>query len=266
LYGNRDSVFRIPVDREKLAKGAAQANLYIAWARRAAHALTEQTGRNCVLSLRGSIMRAQWFFVIEVISALAAAAMALWLVRRLRRRGGRSTIRSRIASIAIGAAALLAGAVFGFYSFVVQPMFAPGSEENGRSLAAFRFQSVSDDSWHSLGEYRGRVVLLNVWATWCGPCREETPALERIQRELGPQGVTVLMVSSEEPAVIRGYLAKHGNAVLQGYVGDLPESRKTMDMQSRPYSFIVDRQGIVREFIVGTGSYGSFFALIRRYL
>jgi thiol-disulfide isomerase/thioredoxin len=211
-------------------------------------------------------MRVQGFFVIEVISALMALGMALWLVQRIRLRGGGRTILGRMGSIAIGLAALLASAVFALYLFVVQPIFAPGSEQNGRSLSAFRFQSVSDNSWHSLDEYRGRVVLLNVWATWCGPCREETPALERVQQELGPRGVIVLMVSSEDPAVIRAFLARHAITVSQGYVTDAPESRSTMNMQSRPYSFIVDRQGIVREFVVGTGTYRRFSALVGKYL
>jgi thiol-disulfide isomerase/thioredoxin len=211
-------------------------------------------------------MRVQGFFVIEAISALVTLGMALWLVLRIRFRGGERTILGRMGSIAIGLVALLACAVFALYLFVVQPMFAPGSEQNGRSLSAFRFQSVGDNSWHRLDEYGGRVVLLNVWATWCGPCREETPALERVQQELGPRGVTVLMVSSEDPAVIRAYLVRHAAAVSQGYVTDAPENRSVMSMQSRPYSFIVDRQGIVREFVVGIGTYRRFSALLGRYL
>jgi len=50
-----------------------------------------------------------------------------------------------------------------------------------------------------LDDFRGRVVVLNVWATWCQPCREELPAMEALARELAPRGLTILAVNHQEP-------------------------------------------------------------------
>ena len=51
----------------------------------------------------------------------------------------------------------------------------------------------------SLADYKGKVVLLNVWATWCGPCRTEMPSIEALHKELGPKGLHVVAVSIDDP-------------------------------------------------------------------
>jgi len=55
----------------------------------------------------------------------------------------------------------------------------------------------ADSQPFSLADYRGRVVLLSLWADWCGPCRREAPALSRLQAELGPQGLSVLGLNAD---------------------------------------------------------------------
>ena len=143
---------------------------------------------------------------------------------------------------------------------------APELKRNGHSLAAFRFRSVLDDSWHSLSEYRGKVVLLNVWATWCAPCRGEVPGLERIQRELGRQGVVVFMVSSEDPDSIRKFLARSPTQTEQGYVSATNEGPNVAGVEGRPINCIVDRQGILREVLLGSVDSGDLADLVHKYL
>ncbi|MBA3974787.1 MAG: hypothetical protein C0504_11295 [Candidatus Solibacter sp.] len=77
-----------------------------------------------------------------------------------------------------------------------------GPLETGRNAPDFRLPDRSG-ALHSLSAYRGRVVVLNFWATWCKPCRRELPALDRIAREYAPRGVTVLGVAMDE----RGWAA-----------------------------------------------------------
>ncbi len=50
----------------------------------------------------------------------------------------------------------------------------------------------------TLADYRGEIVLLNLWATWCGPCRWEMPSMERLYRELGPAGLKIVAVSVDQ--------------------------------------------------------------------
>jgi len=212
-------------------------------------------------------MRVQWLYALEGLFGLIGIVAALVLARRIARNGKPpGNIRAWLPSIAIAGVSLAAFAGAAFLVLVAQRPLNPAIRQTGHSLAAFRFQSVEDDSWHSLGDYRGRVVLLNVWATWCGPCRQELPELERIQKELGPRGVVVLMVSSEEPRPIREYLARSPVSAEQGYVSEALENQNITGIESRPLSFIVDRQGIAREFLIGAGNSKSFSVLLRKYL
>jgi thiol-disulfide isomerase/thioredoxin len=57
----------------------------------------------------------------------------------------------------------------------------------------------------SLGEFQGKVVVLNFWATWCAPCREEMPGFERLQAKWGPRGIQFVGVSAEEAARVSSF-------------------------------------------------------------
>ena len=211
-------------------------------------------------------MRVQWIFALEALCGLVGVLAAVLLARRIMHRHKPVGFRGWMPNIAIGAVALIGFSAFAVLVLVAQRPLSPAIKQNGHSLASFRFQSVKNDSWHTLSEYRGKVVLLNIWATWCGPCRREMPELDRIQRELGSNGVVVLMVSSEEPRPIREFLARSPVMTEQGYVADARDSRNITDIESRPLSFIVDRQGIVREFLIGPQNAKRFSELIREYL
>jgi len=63
----------------------------------------------------------------------------------------------------------------------------------------------------SLSGYRGNLLLLNFWATWCGPCREEMPSMEQLSRNFGGQGFTILAVNQKESAAqVTKYMKTHG--------------------------------------------------------
>lgn len=113
-----------------------------------------------------------------------------------------------------GAAALALLAVIAFYPGGGPK---PNLDASGgpRMLAGAPAQSFPakrvDGTPDALADYRGRVVLLNLWATWCPPCREEMPALERFYREYRAQGVVVLGVDQgEDPQVAARYARAHG--------------------------------------------------------
>ena len=210
-------------------------------------------------------MPVQWLYILEALFGLIGILGALMLTRRFQRRGRPVGVLDWIARIAMGGVSLVGMAALAFLLLVAHRAFRPGIAQTGHSLAAFRFQSVKDDSWHSLSEYRGKIVLLNLWATWCGPCRREVPDLERVQQDLGPKGVVVLMVSNQEPKLIREYLTQHPARIDQGYVSENSESLHLTDMIARPLTFIVDRQGVAREFLIGAANAERFSGLIRKY-
>jgi peroxiredoxin len=73
-----------------------------------------------------------------------------------------------------------------------------------KPLAAPAFEAATPDQRTlRLADFRGRFVLLNFWATWCVPCLQEMPSLERLQRRLGPERLTVLAVSQDDDGAVQ---------------------------------------------------------------
>jgi cytochrome c-type biogenesis protein len=116
-----------------------------------------------------------------------------------------------------------------------------------------------------LNELRGRVVVLNFWATWCIPCRSEIPALSAMQKSMESQGLTVVGVSYDDTAdLIQEFqkdLKQEYTVVLGGKdVGSqLPAS-------PLPTTYIIDRQGQIREKFIGERSQAAFEAVIKPLL
>lgn len=95
----------------------------------------------------------------------------------------------------------------------------------------------------TLAELRGRVVLLNFWATWCTPCRREMPLLSKVQRQHSADGLVVLYVSLEERAVLEPFLAANRFDGVQGrleHAADYYGAGKFY-----PLSFLISRDGRV---------------------
>jgi cytochrome c biogenesis protein CcmG, thiol:disulfide interchange protein DsbE len=105
----------------------------------------------------------------------------------------------------------------------------------------------------SLSDLRGRVVLLNIWASWCPPCRAEMPALDRVQQALGAEGLTVLGIhatdqDSREAAAAFLDQTPVGFPVVYDLAGDVGRAYR---VRALPTTFIIDRRGVIREVLVG---------------
>ncbi|HEV2908382.1 MAG TPA: TlpA disulfide reductase family protein [Candidatus Eremiobacteraceae bacterium] len=105
-----------------------------------------------------------------------------------------------------------------------------------------------------LNSLRGHDVLLNVWATWCGPCRREMPALERLAREQTGRLVVIAVDQGEAPATARDFAKRFG--VTFPVAAD-PEQRlgTQLHLVGMPSSFFIDKKGVIREAIDGEMTY-----------
>ena len=103
-----------------------------------------------------------------------------------------------------------------------------------------------------LQDYRGDVVLVNVWASWCVPCRREYPVLERASRDLAPHGVRVVGINTQDTtADAKAFLDELGGANFPSVVD--PDGRIAVEWGTFgvPETFVVDRDGRLRNKVVG---------------
>jgi peroxiredoxin len=117
-----------------------------------------------------------------------------------------------------------------------------------RNLVNFTLTDLTGKSW-TLQDLKGKVVMLNFWATWCPPCRKEMPDLEAIYTQFSSQGFVILGISDDEPDKVRQFVQQHG--VTYPVLLD-PGSKvnKLLHIQGIPKTFIYDREGkIVAESI-----------------
>lgn len=113
------------------------------------------------------------------------------------------------------------------------------------------FTVTDADRTVALKDLRGKVVVLNFWATWCPPCVEEMPSLVQMQRQLKDKGVTVLAVSTDDDArQYRTFLEKNRVELLT--VRDPQQkSNELYGTFKFPETYIIDRQGVLRRKFIG---------------
>jgi len=131
------------------------------------------------------------------------------------------------------------------------PCIANAGVGVGDTAPEVSLASLSSDTEVSLSSLRGKVVYLDFWASWCGPCRVSFPILENLRAELGGQGFEVLAVSvDEEEADARDFL----NEVSVSYPVVLDSSGATPTVWAppgMPTGYLIDRQGVVRGIHAG---------------
>ena len=135
---------------------------------------------------------------------------------------------------------------------------APGKFElipfpKPRPLADVAFQ---DGAGHKLAltDFKGKVVLLNVWATWCSPCRKEMPTLDRLQAKLGGKDfeVVALSIDRDGPDVVRKFFQEIGVRNLALYIDPTMEAQSKLQLVGVPTTLLINRDG--REVTRYTGA------------
>lgn len=132
------------------------------------------------------------------------------------------------------------------------------AKEAPRALPEVSFQDASGAE-RSLEDWRGKVVLLNLWATWCAPCREEMPALDRLQARLGGEEFEVVAASIDkgEADKPREFLENHDIANLALYHDPSGRLGTTLNAYGMPTTLLIDRQGREIGRLVGPAEWDS---------
>lgn len=119
--------------------------------------------------------------------------------------------------------------------------------ESGQTAPLFGAVLLQGKETVELERHRGKVVLLDFWASWCGPCRQSLPALENLRREFGPAGFEVIAVNLDaDPQDGLDFLKKYPVTypIVQDAQGRIA---RLFDVQTMPMSYLIDRQGVVQQ-------------------
>jgi len=246
--------------------------LYIAVA--LAIALAALAGAELVWRLAGraSFRRRVGLRVVAAGAALIAAVLAsVVAVLHLAGRLGVEQLWFRAPAFYVAAAVLLF-AMAAWFRFAGRPLIRFGVPAAGLVLAVMALLVVRNDdrstpltmllpslrraapelTWTNLAgqpgsihELRGKVVLVNFWATWCGPCRHELPMLSAMQKQYADRGLVVVYLSLEEREVVEPFLSAHpltGTAARLTHAADYYQAGKFY-----PITYLVSRDGSVEK-------------------
>lgn len=156
------------------------------------------------------------------------------------------------------------------------PMPAPGSAPTSGGAILDRLSPVApagnfalvaplrpDGAQADMAAFRGKALLVNLWATWCAPCIEELPALGRLQETLGGDHFAVVTIALDEPdaAKVAPFLAQHGAGNLPALIDGNRSIDKVMKVSALPTSILVDRDGMIRASLTGDADWDCGAAL-----
>lgn len=144
------------------------------------------------------------------------------------------------------AIAAIAAAAIGVY-FGQRALTANARDADGGALLAISLPDPAGKE-EPLAQWRGKVLIVNFWATWCAPCREEMPTFVRVQREQGAKGLQFVGIAVDQPDKVREFAEEIGlnyPALIGGY--GAMELSKTLgnSVMALPFTVILDRTGRV---------------------
>ena len=128
----------------------------------------------------------------------------------------------------------------------------------GSSAPEFQAIDLRTGRPATLADYRGKVVLLNIWATWCQPCRVEMPAMERLARRFAdaPFRVVAVSIDTDDSSAVSAFARELGLSfdILHDKSGKIQQIYQTTGV---PESFVISRDGVIYKKIIGANEWDS---------
>jgi peroxiredoxin len=129
--------------------------------------------------------------------------------------------------------------------------------QDGSAAPPFRLPSLAGGET-DLAALRGRIVVVNFWATWCPPCVSEMPSLDRLHRVLGPEGLAVLAVSTDaDLADLKRFVADHSLTLPVLWDPDGRVAADEYHTTGYPETFVIDGSGVLLQHTVGPTEWDS---------
>ena len=132
----------------------------------------------------------------------------------------------------------------------------PGLVAQGDVAPDFAFDDQSGRR-HRLSDFRGKVVLVNFWATWCPPCREEMPSLQAVQNKFGQHALTILALSVDDSWEPINKFMKENGFTIQVYADFDKKISVRYGTFKYPETYLVDKKGRVAYKVVGPADWTS---------
>jgi peroxiredoxin len=124
-------------------------------------------------------------------------------------------------------------------------VFAASGDASGPA-PAFTLTSATTGQQGALSEYKGQVVMVNFWATWCGPCQQEMPLLEQMYKKYKPAGFTLIGVNVDKEAPPVKELLARKPVSFPVLLDPANQVSKAYHVDEMPSSVIIDRKGVIR--------------------
>ena len=180
--------------------------------------------------------------------------------------GFRQIFRSKKFSDYSGDIFFIAISVFLLYYLQAnfQKTFNSVLDNSKANVADFRFRESNSGIETSPSDYSSELILINYWATWCGPCRRELPDLNELYSDFPREKLQILAISDEDPGQVENFLSGKNYRFVTGTI--TRTNNVLASVQQRPVSILVNREGKVLDMIVGSRGLGFFKGWVNTHL
>ena len=120
-----------------------------------------------------------------------------------------------------------------------------------------------DRKTYNLKSFKGKVVLIDFWATWCPPCREELPTIQKLHQQFKDKGLVVLGVNDEKPEVARAFVQKN-NFTFPVLIDDQNAVSKQYQVEAIPTVLIINKEGVITTHFVGGKAEAQLRAALKK--
>jgi cytochrome c biogenesis protein CcmG/thiol:disulfide interchange protein DsbE len=153
--------------------------------------------------------------------------------------------------------AVTVGVAYGATRYLRKELFPVQLGSKAPDFTAYTLDSVPQTK--RLADYRGKVLMINVWATWCLPCRVEMPSIEALNKDYAPKGLKIVAVSIDDPgtdSTIRSFARQYGLTfdILHDPQGKITE---LYDITGYPETFIVGKDGVIRKKLMSATNWNA---------